>query len=516
VRRLAAALVALVLAGAAAHAGAHRPGDLVSYSFDDGRVETGPDTFVVFEHAKGRVDLSADFWVTPPSSVVVEDVPGDGTFPEIQGYFQEVTQGKLFIEFYLMPTQANEELNVALCGRSWFTIQPQGVAFWLFVRDGRFYHVSSWIPRVLLPEVQPFQWYRFDVVYDVDHGTYDVAVALGDDVRPLVSEHDQPNASGSPGSPVYVFSFIGDLQDRSRVRYYIDSLNIGRTDFRQPSASLAGPPAPPPRQSLVEQEIALLATELETLAGFAPQRRASVSPEVQDAYVSAFAAHVLRDPDQSLRRLHTAMAKTTTAEERAFLWNVIGLVHLRVGNLDDATHAFGEARAAAPSLAEPVLNLVLTAARRQDWVEALRLAKSSAAVFVDDDRFPLLTAKLWLALDERPAAAAALAGLDLRDEPLLDGYRLYLRVIADPAGVSPAEIAAFVDAHADDPRLQELAGDMLFAARDYRDALARYRALAEPLEHADKSVLTKLGDCADRVGDRALARRVREQLYGRL
>src|SRR5262249_20490570 len=262
------------------------------------------------------------------------------------------------------------------------------------------------------------QWYRFDVVYDVDHGTYDVAVALRDDARPLASERDQPNASGSPGSPVYVFSFIGDLQDRSKARYYVDSLNIGRTDFRQASASLTGPPAPPPRQSLVEQEIALLSTELETLDGFAPQRRASPPPEIQEAYVSAFAAHVLRDPDQSLRRLHAAMAKAATAEERAFLWNVIGLVQLRARNLDDATHAFQQAHAAAPSLAEPVLTLVRVAARRQDWVAALQLAKSSAATFADDDRFPLLAAKIWLALDERPAAAAALDGLDLRDEPL--------------------------------------------------------------------------------------------------
>src|SRR5262249_58486732 len=103
--------------------------------------------------------------------------------------------------------------------------------------------------------------------------------------------------------------------------------------------------------------------------------------------------------------------------------------------------------------AAPVRTLARRAARRQDWVAALQLAKSSAATFADDDRFPLLAAKIWLALDERPAAAAALDGLDLRDEPLLDGYRLYLRVIADPTGVSPAEIAGFAASHAADPRL---------------------------------------------------------------
>jgi hypothetical protein len=48
----------LVLAARLAFAVVDERGDLVSYSFDDGRVETGPDTFIVFEYAKGRVDLS--------------------------------------------------------------------------------------------------------------------------------------------------------------------------------------------------------------------------------------------------------------------------------------------------------------------------------------------------------------------------------------------------------------------------------------------------------------------------
>src|SRR5438046_10333711 len=101
--------------------------DLVSYSFDDGRVETGPDTFIVFEHAKGRVDLSEDVYMTAYESVVIEDVPGNGEFPELQGYFPPVDDGKLYVQFYLMPTQRDQELNVALAGPARFNVEPTGI-----------------------------------------------------------------------------------------------------------------------------------------------------------------------------------------------------------------------------------------------------------------------------------------------------------------------------------------------------------------------------------------------------
>src|SRR5262249_26860054 len=97
-------LLAVTLWTGVAFAVVAERGHLVAYSFDDGRVETGPDTFIVFEHAKGHVDLSEDVWVTPSESVVIEDVPGDGEFPELQGYFPQVDAGKLYVQFYLMPT----------------------------------------------------------------------------------------------------------------------------------------------------------------------------------------------------------------------------------------------------------------------------------------------------------------------------------------------------------------------------------------------------------------------------
>lgn len=51
---LVAAFLLLHLAGHAAWAGSEPSPILVSYSFDDGKTDTGPDTFSVFRNAKGR------------------------------------------------------------------------------------------------------------------------------------------------------------------------------------------------------------------------------------------------------------------------------------------------------------------------------------------------------------------------------------------------------------------------------------------------------------------------------
>jgi tetratricopeptide (TPR) repeat protein len=484
-------------------------GDLVSYSFDDGRVETGPDTFIVFEHAKGRVDLSEDVYMTANESVVIEDVPGNGEFPELQGYFPQVDDGKLYVQFYLMPTQRDQELNIALAGPARFNVEPQGIALWLIFRNGAIEHVTGGIPRVLVARFEPFQWYRFDIVYDVGRGTYDLTLGLGDD-PPFVSEKDQPNAPASPGSSVGIFSFIGDLRDRSSVRYYIDSLNIGRNDIfaRQPGQSVAAP-----RPSLVDREIELVRTKLEDLTGFIPIRGASERRDVNEPYVAGLSAHLAHDPDRALRLLNVALEKARPGMERALCLNTHGVVLLGRGQLAAARRDFAEANAAAPSLPEPTLNLILTAARDHDWLSALRLADESAARLRDDDRLLVLKAKIWTARDRPGAAAQALLPAE---DPLLVGYRMLLDVVAGSGSAPDAKaIAAFATEHAADAELRELAGDVSFAAGDYRGALAQYQALADG-ETPARSVLAKAADACERLGDRSRARAFRERAYGKL
>jgi hypothetical protein len=501
--------LAVVLVARLAHGVVAERGDLVSYSFDDGRVETGPDTFIVFEHAKGRVDLSEDVYVTASESVVIEDVPGDGEFPELQGYFPQIDDGKLYVQFYLMPTQRDQELNLALAGPARFNVEPQGIALWLIVRDGTIRHVSDSIAQVLVPRFEPFQWYRFDIVYDVGRGTYDIAVGIGDD-PPMVSLRSQPNAPASPGSGVGIFSFIGDLRDRSSVRYYVDSLNIGRNDIfaREPGAEIV----PPPRRTLVDREIDLLRTKVDTLPGFLPVRGASQRREVNEPYVAALRAHLAHDPDRALKLLNDALEKARPGMERALCLNTHGVVLLGTGRLDAARRDFAEADDAAPSLVEATLNLVLTAARERDWTRALALADAALARFRDDDRLLVLKAKIWMARDKPGAAAQALLPAE---DALLVGYRMLLDVVAGSgAAPRPEAIEAYAAAHADDAELRELAGDVFFASGDHRGALRQYEALAA--RTPARSVLVKAADAYDRLGDRRRAREFRERAYGKL
>jgi hypothetical protein len=94
-------------------------------------VETGPDTFAVFERSKGSVKLSSAYRFSGYRSVELRDVVGDHDFPELQGYFPARRNGRLFAHFALLTTDAGDILNVALAGPKWFTLAKDGIGFWL-------------------------------------------------------------------------------------------------------------------------------------------------------------------------------------------------------------------------------------------------------------------------------------------------------------------------------------------------------------------------------------------------
>ena len=84
--------------------GIARPAVLASYSFDDD-VATGPDTFAIWQGARhskggrGHVRLSSAFHLSGHRSVELQDIAGDGDFPELQGYFPVRREGQLFFHF---------------------------------------------------------------------------------------------------------------------------------------------------------------------------------------------------------------------------------------------------------------------------------------------------------------------------------------------------------------------------------------------------------------------------------
>jgi len=227
--QVAALALAAALAAAPRAGGADEPAftTLADHRFDAEAAPTGPDTFRVFEAARGRVEVTEAFRWSGNRSVEIRDVAGDGDFPELQGYFPQRTEGTLWIHFALLFTDPDERFNVALAGPAGFRLAADGIAFWLTNRDGRLAHVSDGIPKKLGPIV-PFTWYLVDVWYDVDAGRYDLAVREEGRSETLVALAGQPNAAARAGSSVDKFSFIGDTgEDLSQVVYYVDDVVLG-------------------------------------------------------------------------------------------------------------------------------------------------------------------------------------------------------------------------------------------------------------------------------------------------
>jgi len=204
---------------------------LVSYSFDDQELATGPDTFAVFEKARGSVQMTTEVRFSGYRSLEIRDVADDGDFPELQGYFKLRFSGKLYLHFALMTASPFEELNIALAGPEWFKLRKNGIGFWLRTREGNLYQYSDSMPKKLLP-IEAFVWYGVDVAYDISAGAYDLIIHREGQEKPLVSLKQQANAANHQGSAVDKFSFIGDTgEDKSNVTYYVDDVVIG-TDER--------------------------------------------------------------------------------------------------------------------------------------------------------------------------------------------------------------------------------------------------------------------------------------------
>ena len=214
-------------------------GSLVRYSFDDDRLDTGPDTFRIFEHARGRIRLSPEFRHSGYYAVEIRDAADDGGFPELQGYFPMEESGTLHVHFALMTPEPMQPFNIALAGPKWFSMQPDGIGFWLKNNNGYFYHVSDSIPKRLAP-IQPFTWYLVDLTYRVDAGTYDLVIHEEYVKQPLVDIREAANTTRSRNSKVYVFSFIGDLPDEADAVIYVDDIDI-RSDSPGDAPGLIAP-----------------------------------------------------------------------------------------------------------------------------------------------------------------------------------------------------------------------------------------------------------------------------------
>ncbi|HVN82118.1 MAG TPA: hypothetical protein VMW38_24250 [Terriglobia bacterium] len=531
---------------------------LVSYSFDDDNIETGPDTFAVFKNAKGTVALSSAFRFSGYSSIEIRDVAGDGDFPELQGYFARRDKGKLFLHFAFLTTDPYQELNIALAGPQWFKLRKDGIAFWLKTEEGFFYQISDSIPKKLFL-LKPFVWYLVDVRYDIDSGTYDLAIQEETKRKPILSLARQQNAASQPGSKVDKFSFIGDAgEDTSNVVYYVDDVIVS-VDEKVSHVPLI---APGRRKLFVDYW-----NEYHRSAAKRPNYLPVVS--LADFGIFSREIQVLRQqgalgyvgdlisgqeiPPGTLSQLSPECTRLLQAISD---WN-IGCKRLEKGETTGALNLFEESSANVPSGKIYSIYAVLALVSLQHWQEVdLRLSQIYAA-WQGDPRFGVISAMIGLArnnLDEaeqwlkRPAEeipekfeTESIRRLwtgtitpdvikevrgqfpenwaELVEEPLIAEQYYFVLLwkdrFAEAEQYASRMVEHFRSLQLEPSKWQERGGDAAFLSGNIQGALQWYEASLGQQKRIT-SVLLKLSDVYFRMGDLERERVYREMIYGSL
>ena len=535
---------------------AAEPPFLVRYSFDDGATATGPDTFTVFRNAKGSVQLSTAFHVSGYRSLEIRDVAGDGDFPELQGFFPERREGRLFLHFALLITNPGQELNFALAGPGWFLLREDGIALWLIVRDGYLRHISDSIPKRLLA-IKPFTWYGVDVDYDVARGRYDLRIAEEGNPRPVVSLRNQKNASAQPGAAVKTFSFIGDLGDKSNVDFYVDDVVLGS----DPGAKRPRFVAPGRRKFFVDTF-----AEQASLFKKIRQPGSPVScPPLLDLAEVGFSPRDLFEARVAgrLDTLETFLApgplprvdSSTPPKLRAVAFWKTGCHQMEEGKASEALKAFDAAVRESPEAPLYDLSRLLALTALKRWPEVDELLVTLHTRWTDDPRYALASALVAAQrkdLDEArawldPAAAEALrrepplgrlAGGDWTEDVLAalrtgdpEGWKRWRALSLASEQHFHLAILDGRTAEARDYALQmaqrlkavkapagtwlERAGNAAFARRDLDEARQLY-GQAKLGGAREVTILLKLADVHFLLGDLAAEKALRETFYGSL
>ena len=501
----------IVLAGSA-----QEPSTLVSYSFDDGQIDAGPDTFAVFQKGQGTVRLSTLNRFSGYRSVELRDVPGDHSFPELQGYFPLRTKGKLYLHFALMTTDPAEELNIALAGTQWFKLRKHGIGFWLKTAGGYLTAISDSMPKKLFL-MRSFIWYVVDAAYDIDAGVYDLTIRQEGLETPVYAGQAQPNAPNQPGSQVDKFSFIGDHDtDASKVVYYVDDVLVGASEaiVHQPFT------APGRRKLFVDYWNEAQRARLRRPAPLPMMQLTDlgIGPAETDALRQDQAGELL---GQILAERSGAVPETLPNRSRGILQSVVawqaGNAALRAGEAEAALAHFDLASTLAPSARLFKMNAVMALAHLARWEEADRRLSALIPEWRGDPRLPVALALIGLArpnLDEveRELRAGAESNGLLAEE-------YFLLVLLWKGETARAEqFAQSMQDRAANPQRhlwQERLGDAAFFTGNIQRALGFYEASLAGNPHPGP-VWLKLSDVHFKLGDLDKERTYRERIYGSL
>ncbi len=491
------------------------PTALVHYSFDDDLLDTGPDTFSVFQFGQGSVTLSSTQRFSGYRSVELRDVPGDHAFPELQGYFPLRTKGKLYLHFALMTTDPFEELNIALAGPKWFTLRKDGIGFWLKTANGYLTEVSDSMPKKLFL-MRSFVWYVFDISYDIDKGVYDLTIRQDGVEAPVAAVREHPNAPNQPGSRVDKFSFIGDHDtDASKVVYYVDDVLVGVDEaivhqrFAAPgrrklfvdywlSAQRArvSRPAPLPMMNLSD-------------LGIGPAETAALRQDQASDLLGGVLAGTLSEVPDTVAQRSQAILRSVIA------WRA-GSAALKAGDAEFALTQFDQASQLSPSSTLFQMDAVMALAHLGRWDEADRRLAGIAPQWRDDPRLPATLAILGLARGDLDGVERQIRDGAESSGLMAEQYFLTLLWKGDSTKAERfAESMLARGSAVDRSWWSERLGDAAFLTGDIPRARSFYEAsLAEHTQ--PRSVWLKLSDVYFKLGDIEKERTFRERVYGGL
>ena len=445
----------------------------------------------------------------------LRDVPGDHTFPELQGYFPLRTKGKLYLHFALMTTDPSEELNIALAGPKWFNLRKDGIGFWLKTVNGYLSQISDSMPKKLFL-MRAFVWYVVDVTYDIEAGTYDLTIRQDGLEAPVAAVREQPNAPNQPGSRVDKFSFIGDHDtDESRVVYYVDDVLVGVDE-----AIVNQPFAAPGRRKLF--------IDYWNSAQRAHASRPSPLPMMNlgDLGIGPVETIALRQDQAGDLLGHILSGTVTTVPDnlsnrsRAILESVIawraGSTALKSGDAKFALAQFDQASLLTPSSPLFKMNAVMALAHLARWDEVDRRLAEIAPQWRDDPRLPATLAILGLArgdlegVERQIREGAESSGL-MAEQYFLT--LLWKRDFSRADRFAESMLARGAGKHKS--LWREHLGDAAFLMDDIQRARGFYEAsLAE--HPRPSSVWLKLSDVYFKLGDLEKERIFRERVYGGL
>ena len=507
-----AVIVSILVAGSAF---TQPPTALVRYSFDDDLIDTGPDTFSVFQSGKGSVRLSTAYRFSGYRSVEIRDIAGDKDFPELQGYFPVRSRGKLYLHFAMMTADAGEELNIALAGPRGFSLRKDGIAFWLKTADGYLTAISDSMPKKLFA-IRAFVWYVVDAGYDIDAGTYDLTIRQEGLETPVADVRAQSNAASQRGSQVDQFSFSGDPgTDSSNVVYYVDDVLVGVDE-----AIVHQPFVAPGRRKLFfdywnaarrARAARPLPLPLMSMAdlGIGPAETAVLRQDGAGELLGRILA------GSSAKASADLPARSRTILESVIAWHD-GATDLTAGDAESALTRFDRASEISPSAPLFQMDAVMALAYLGRWDEVDRRLAVVLPPWRDDPRLPVALAAIGLARGDLDAVDAQLRNSAESNGLMAEEYFLTLLWKGDSIGA--ARFADTMLAHgsqAERSLWRERLGDAAFLTGNIQQARDDYEAslAAHP---RPGSVWLKLSDVYFKLGDLEKERVFRERVFGRL